>query len=534
MNPDFKKWLINEQRYSDSTANSRVANILTVERHYGDIDTLIRNGEARNLLNLLSYSTEDERNDLPQKHRIPINGNIRTGSATLKQAVKKYILFYYACENEVEVCDEDPASVVQPIEDTANKEITLSSDDIYNSIFDILGISRLESVHTNFLKWFINKSKDYQVILKLLIQSIVKKAKDSDQLKDCSEVLSIISEGDCSIELDEEVTPEYNVTYNDRSRKGVQNAYVDLVVDASVNDKPIKIIIENKIFSGELNNQTKIYRAYFTGDDSELADGISTFKYNVRYQKGEKKNQVKKQRTYEGKDIENRLYVFLHPNGYDMSSQAKNLSKYFIKYSYQNLLEDVILPSLEEGAFSSEERVWLADYVELLLRPDSKGRVMVEESEESKRLMEFKAAYETYTFAESQKATIPDNAQAETYSQIADDAYGLLGKIGEEEQIRKVKRRVPRWKMRPHQINSKILSLFMELSERGKNGVFLDMLEDEFKSRYSDEAPNFTKNYNQMKNSGLKNHAKVFSEDEEKTVWLWEPVKNFIIETYSH
>lgn len=235
MNRNFKKWLIDENRHSDSTANSRVANILTVERHYGDIDTLIRNGGAINLLNELSYSTEDERNGLPQKHRIPINGNIRTGSATLKQAVKKYISFYNACENVVEVSIEDQDSEVQPMEDIENKEITFAYDNTYNSIFDILGISRLESVHTNFLKWFINRSKDYQVILKFLIQSIVKKANDSDQLRDCSdEVLSIISEEDSSIEL-EEVTPEYNVTYNDRSRKGVQNAYVDLVVNASVN-----------------------------------------------------------------------------------------------------------------------------------------------------------------------------------------------------------------------------------------------------------------------------------------------------------
>ena len=103
-----------------------------------------------------------------------------------------------------------------------------------------------------------------------------------------------------------------------------------------------------------------------------------------------------------------------------------------------------------------------------------------------------------------------------------------------EEQIQKVRRRVPGWKRKTDQVNSKILSLFMELSDNGKKGVFLDMLEDEFDTKYPEEADVFKKNYVQMKNFGANNHAKVFDEDEEKTVWLWEPVKDFIIELYSH
>ncbi len=103
-----------------------------------------------------------------------------------------------------------------------------------------------------------------------------------------------------------------------------------------------------------------------------------------------------------------------------------------------------------------------------------------------------------------------------------------------EEEIQKVRRRVLLWKRRTGQVNSRILSLFMELSENGKNGVFVDMLEDEFGSKYPEEISLFQGNYNQMKNFGPRNHAKVFEEDEEKTVWLWEPVRDFIIETYSH
>ena len=184
--------------------------------------------------------------------------------------------------------------------------------------------------------------------------------------------------------------------------------------------------------------------------------------------------------------------------------------------------------------FSPEEKVFLADYVGMLVKSDRDKKAMAKESEESRRLMQFRSAFETYTFAESQRETVYDKTQSEVFVQVANGAYKLLDKISEDDQIRKVKRRVPVWKSRPYQINSKILTLFMELSGNGEKGVFVDMLRNKFETRYPEEIGNFTKNYNQMKNYGDKNHGKVFTEDDEHTIWLWAPVKEFIIETYSH
>ena len=45
------------------------------------------------MISRLCYSTQDERNHAPVRHKIPINGNQRTGSATLKQAVGLYIRY---------------------------------------------------------------------------------------------------------------------------------------------------------------------------------------------------------------------------------------------------------------------------------------------------------------------------------------------------------------------------------------------------------------------------------------------------------
>ncbi len=101
----------------------------------------------------------------------------------------------------------------------------------------------------------------------------------------------------------------------------------------------------------------------------------------------------------------------------------------------------------------------------------------------------------------------------------------------EAEEVDKVRRKIPKWYNASNQINSIILKLFMDFSDNGKNGVNREQL------KYGAEkngVKDFMGNYNQMKNFGVNNHAKVFEEDEEKTVRLWEPVRDFIIETYSH
>lgn len=94
MKAEFKKWLKEDYGLQESAATSRVSNISTIEKYYGDIDALIKSGKVHDLLKDLSYSTDDERNGREATHVIPINGNLRTGSATLKQALSRYIEFY--------------------------------------------------------------------------------------------------------------------------------------------------------------------------------------------------------------------------------------------------------------------------------------------------------------------------------------------------------------------------------------------------------------------------------------------------------
>lgn len=92
-------------------------------------------------------------------------------------------------------------------------------------------------------------------------------------------------------------------------------------------------------------------------------------------------------------------------------------------------------------------------------------------------------------------------------------------------EIEKVNRKIPHWINRPNQINSHILRLYMELSKNDASPIHKDQFKEAFEQS---SAKPFDSNYNQMKNFGRKNHAKVFSEDNNGYIRLWHPVSAYI------
>ena len=81
----FKRYLIG-QGYNENTINSRINNCKRVEKYEGNLDNHFETDELEGLIKNLMYSRENN----TQKHKVPINGDIYNGSATLKQAVKLY------------------------------------------------------------------------------------------------------------------------------------------------------------------------------------------------------------------------------------------------------------------------------------------------------------------------------------------------------------------------------------------------------------------------------------------------------------
>lgn len=90
--------------------------------------------------------------------------------------------------------------------------------------------------------------------------------------------------------------------------------------------------------------------------------------------------------------------------------------------------------------------------------------------------------------------------------------------------IKKVHERIPEWFRNTNQINSKILINYFRLKE--KNEI---VLKEELEKKCI--GFEFKNNFDQMKNFGEKNHAKVFELIGDK-VELWKPIKIFVEEEY--
>lgn len=101
----------------------------------------------------------------------------------------------------------------------------------------------------------------------------------------------------------------------------------------------------------------------------------------------------------------------------------------------------------------------------------------------------------------------------------------------EANEVDKVKRKVPEWIKKPNQINSTILKTFMKMSKNGKLHITREQLQE---SALNNGIKDFMGNYNQMKNFGIKNHAKVFTELKDGTVKLWEPIGDFVKDLYEN
>jgi 5-methylcytosine-specific restriction protein B len=89
---DFRKWLV-AQGQTDVTASSRVSSAKRVEQYLGDLDELFAQEDRDSVLNRFAYTADDERAERPNPSPVPIDGVLRTGLASLQQALKLYHSF---------------------------------------------------------------------------------------------------------------------------------------------------------------------------------------------------------------------------------------------------------------------------------------------------------------------------------------------------------------------------------------------------------------------------------------------------------
>ena len=109
----FETWLDTVRGLDARTIAKRISTCKRVERFEGNLESLFDTGELANLLDRLTYSTEDARFRRAPKHKVPINGDVRTGTATLKTAVTLYRAFRNA--SKLGVADRPTRSVREQV-----------------------------------------------------------------------------------------------------------------------------------------------------------------------------------------------------------------------------------------------------------------------------------------------------------------------------------------------------------------------------------------------------------------------------------
>jgi hypothetical protein len=90
---EFKEYL--ELKFPNQPANvsTIIAVCQRVEKHHGNLDTHFAEDKFEQILYLLTYTAEDERQKRQAKHQIPTTGNLRNNTSTLKSRTTLYKAF---------------------------------------------------------------------------------------------------------------------------------------------------------------------------------------------------------------------------------------------------------------------------------------------------------------------------------------------------------------------------------------------------------------------------------------------------------
>lgn len=92
MREAFAKWL-RDLGHPETSVRDYCAEARRVEVHYGDLDRAYDHDHLQALLNLLTYTRDDERRGRKNPARFQIHGNTYNNLATYRSALRKFALF---------------------------------------------------------------------------------------------------------------------------------------------------------------------------------------------------------------------------------------------------------------------------------------------------------------------------------------------------------------------------------------------------------------------------------------------------------
>lgn len=213
-----------------------------------------------------------------------------------------------------------------------------------NSILDIYGIARSETHHSKFLAWLFNPNESHntgELALRKLLNIAVRRGieqnnQSEDFLRVKKRVLTSASLSTTSASNVQVLTESY---VEAQGKKGTKGRIDILVSNLALGDELINIIIENKIYSNEHDEQTT---TYFEGINQKFSD---------------QKNR--------------NIFLYLTPKSNCEMPKEDGPSctcKDFIEINYQDILTEVLTSILEEP-ISSATRIAIEDYIHCITSP---------------------------------------------------------------------------------------------------------------------------------------------------------------------
>ena len=163
----------------------------------------------------------------------------------------------------------------------------------------------------------------------------------------------------------DDVAPSYFAThYNNQKCDDRLDIYIKLKVNG-LSVKYLEIVIENKVLQDE--NDPK----------SKNSSGYDSLFQTQRYYTA---------CSYNKSSVTAQLFVFLTPDEVEEETKAKD--KHFIQISYQDVLDTIIIPQLDNNMLTSNERQELENYVDALNLPtldiQAKKRIVMAMTKEAR------------------------------------------------------------------------------------------------------------------------------------------------------
>ena len=164
--------------------------------------------------------------------------------------------------------------------------------------------------------------------------------------------------------IDDVAHSYFAVNYKGKKCDDRLDIYIKLKVNG-LSVKYLEIVIENKVLQDE------------NGPKSKNSSGYDSLFQTQRYYTA---------CSYNKSSVTAQLFVFLTPDEVEEETKAKD--KHFIQISYQDVLDTIIIPQLDNNMLTSNERQELENYVDALNLPtldiQAKKRIVMAMTEEAR------------------------------------------------------------------------------------------------------------------------------------------------------